>query len=117
MGRQPPVQMSGEEWRLVCEILRQQVPDREVWAFGSRATGTAKPYSDLDLAIIGITPLGMDRMAAIRDTFSESELPWKLDLVDWASASASFRKIIERDKVVLQRAPSPGRATKYGMGE
>jgi predicted nucleotidyltransferase len=71
------------------------------------------PNSDLDLAIIGITPLGMDRMAAIRDTFSESELPWKLDLVDWAS----FRKSIERDKVMLQRAPSPGRATKYGMGE
>jgi hypothetical protein len=43
MGRQPPVQMSGEEWRLVCEILRQHVPDREVWAFGSRAIGTAKP--------------------------------------------------------------------------
>jgi type I restriction enzyme S subunit len=29
-------------------------------------------------------------------------LPWKVDIVDWAVTSESFRKIIERDKVVIQ---------------
>ena len=33
------------------------MPNRKVWAFGSRATGTTKPFSDLDLAILGDQPL------------------------------------------------------------
>jgi type I restriction enzyme S subunit len=36
----------------VRRILQKHVPGYEVWAFGSRAKWTAKPYSDLDLVII-----------------------------------------------------------------
>ena len=39
--------------QLVRGILQEIAPDREVWAFGSRVKGTAKPYSDLDLVIRG----------------------------------------------------------------
>jgi type I restriction enzyme S subunit len=30
-------------------------------------------------------------------------LPWKVDIVDWATTTDSFRRIIERDKVVIQK--------------
>jgi type I restriction enzyme S subunit len=33
--------------------------------------------------------------AALADAFSASDLPWKVDLVDWVRASESFRRIIE----------------------
>jgi len=92
-----------EEWAIVSQILRSVIPGREVWAFGSRATGAAKPYSDLDLALIGETPLPLDTLAALREAFSESDLPWKVDLVDWATTNATFRKLIEARKVVVQR--------------
>ena len=59
------------QMRIVQNILRQHVPERLVWAFGSRATGQAKPYSDLDLAIIGSTPLGIGRQAALAEAFSD----------------------------------------------
>lgn len=59
----------------VKEILRRHVPDREVWLFGSRATGTAKKFSDLDLAIIGSTPLTLSQLAQLENDFDESELP------------------------------------------
>lgn len=36
-------------------ILQTEVPEREIWAFGSRATGAAKAHSDLDLAVMGDT--------------------------------------------------------------
>ena len=48
----PPIDVSPEEWRIIRDILRKHVADREVWAFGSRAKRTARRYSDLDLAII-----------------------------------------------------------------
>ncbi len=47
------LQIAPEHAAIVHAILQKNVPDREVWAFGSRVKGTAKPFSDLDLAIIG----------------------------------------------------------------
>lgn len=97
----PPIEVSPDQWQIVREILQRHVPQCDVWAFGSRARGGAKPYSDLDLAVICDQPLSIDVSSAMAEDFSESDLPWKVDIVDWASTSESFRKIIERDKVVV----------------
>ncbi|MBI1919502.1 MAG: hypothetical protein HYS23_00325 [Geobacter sp.] len=37
----------------------------------------------------------------LENDFDESELPFKVDLVDWASTSESFRKVISKTAVVL----------------
>ena len=99
----PPIDIRPDHWAIVREILRERVPQYEVWAFGSRVTGRAKPFSDLDLAIISQEPLGLDVGATLRDDFAESDLPWKVDIVEWATITDSFRGIIERDKVVIQK--------------
>ena len=99
----PPIDIRADHWAIVRDILRKHVPQCEVWAFGSRARGMAKQYSDLDLAVITDQPLSLSVSAALANDFSESELPWKVDVVDWATTSESFRKIIERDRVVVQR--------------
>jgi type I restriction enzyme S subunit len=82
----------------------KHIPQRVVWAFGSRARGMARPYSDLDIVIIGDQPLSLATSASLKDDFSESDLPWKVDVVDWATATESFRGIIEQDKAVIQNA-------------
>ena len=99
----PLIEIRPDHWEIVRDILQRHVPQFEVWAFGSRAKRTAKPYSDLDLAVITDKPLSLDIGAALADDFSESDLPWKVDVVDWATTSESFKQIIERDKVVVQR--------------
>ncbi len=98
----PAIDVTPSEWAIIQTILQKHVPDLDVWAFGSRARWTAKPYSDLDLAIITLTPLPLAVSAAMAEDFSESDLPWKVDLVDWATTSESFRQIIARDKVAIQ---------------
>lgn len=98
----PAIDIRPDHWQIVRHILRLHVPQYAVWAFGSRAKWTAKPHSDLDLAIITDKPLPLSVSAALADDFSESNLPWKVDVVDWAATSESFRKVIERDKVVVQ---------------
>lgn len=100
----PKIVISPSEWAIVRDILQRHVPDREVWAFGSRAKWTSKEFSDLDLAIIGDEPLSITTLASLSEDFSESELPYKVDIVDWATTSPSFRSVIERDKVVIQQA-------------
>lgn len=101
MAEIPPIDIRPDLWKIVRDILHKHVPQYEVWAFGSRAKGKAKPYSDLDLAIISDTPLSLETTAAMAEEFSESDLPWRVDVVDWATTSESFRKIIEREKIVL----------------
>jgi type I restriction enzyme, S subunit len=88
--------------QIVQEILQKHVPERAVWAFGSRAKWLTKENSDLDLCIVGETPLSFTTLGLLKEAFEESDLPWKVDVVDWATTSESFRKIIERDKVVVQ---------------
>ncbi len=90
--------------QMVLDVLQKHVPQYEVWAFGSRAKWTAKDYSDLDLCVVSDKPLSFSLLGALAEDFSESDLPWKVDVVDWATVSESFRKIIERDKVVVQMA-------------
>jgi type I restriction enzyme S subunit len=103
MSVQPLVDVRADLWGTVQRILRTHVPQHEVWAFGSRVNGAAKPYSDLDLAVVTQHPLPLDVLGALRDAFGESDLPWRVDVVDWACTSESFRRIIEQNKVVVQQ--------------
>ena len=91
-------------WAMVRAILTTHVPSHEVWAFGSRVTGSAKEFSDLDLVVIGEKPLSIAVHANLVDDFSESDLPYKVDVIDWATTDAAFRQIIQRSSVVVQRA-------------
>ena len=100
--------IAPEHLKIVREILRRHLPDREVRVFGSRVTGRARTFSDLDLAIMGEAPLPPGVTAALAEAFSESDLPFKVDIVDWATTGESFRKVIEAERIVLQ--PLPGNA-------
>ena len=106
MDDPPVIDIRPDLWLIVRDTLQRHVPDREVWAFGSRVQGRAKRYSDLDLAIISDTPLPLRVLTRLADDFSDSDLPWRVDLVDWATTSEPFRGTIERKKVVIQRVAS-----------
>lgn len=90
---------------IVRQILQQHIPNYEVRAFGSRIKGNAKPYSDLDLVVMTADrPLTLAEHADLADAFSESDLPWKVDVVDWSLISDEFKRIIKQKYVVFQVA-------------
>ena len=95
---------------LIKHILAEHVPDCEARAFGSRVTGTSEPYSDLDIALIGGAILDWREIEALRDAFSESDLPIMVDVVDWNAASESFREIIDKQCEIIHK-PSPHPST------
>lgn len=76
----------------------------DVRAFGSPVKHTAKPYSDLDLTLITNQPLSFAQLAAITAALATSDLPIRVNVVDWASASEAFRKHIALKSVVVQKA-------------
>lgn len=83
--------------------MHQLIPDTPVWAFGSRVTHTAKPYSDLDLVIVSKEHIPQALYYQIKDAMEESDLPFKVDILDWHRISPSFRAIIQKNYVVLDR--------------
>lgn len=95
-----PVQMA-----IVRAIVGKHVPEYAVWVFGSRIRADAKPYSDLDLVIMTEQPLDLSVYASLVDDFDESDLPWRVDVVDWACTTAEFQQIILANYRVLQHAP------------
>lgn len=110
-----PIDIRPDHLKIVQDILKTHIPNHEVWAFGSRAKWTAKDTSDLDLCVKGNEPLTLELLAHLRDDFSESNLPYKVDVVDWRGVSDSFRKIIEQDRVELPKAKdSDWREVKLG---
>lgn len=63
--------------------------------FGSRTSPTSKPYADLDLAIMGDEPVGLRTLALLKDAFAESDLSFRVDILQWCRTSPEFRKVIE----------------------
>ncbi len=94
--------LSADERRLVLKILAANLPPAsKVWVFGSRAGGRARRYSDLDLAIDAGRPLTLDETAGLAEAFSDSDLPYRVDIVDWRTIDGGFRKLIASERVAL----------------
>jgi len=86
---------------LVRKILARHAPGVRAWAFGSRATGNAERFSDLDIALDGDTDLDIAILADLRHAFQESDLPITVDVLDLCAARPDFRMRIERERVPL----------------
>ena len=96
------IRLSPQEEIIVREILQTHLPDREVWVFGSRIGDHPKPYSDLDLLVRGDASLPIGTLSELKDAFEESNLPFQVDIVEWAGTSERFRQIIAADYLVIQ---------------
>ncbi len=95
------IDLTPPQLEIVRAILQRHLPGRDVRIYGSRARGDAKPFSDLDLAVMGNDPVSPGTMAALQDDFTESDLPFKVDVLEWATLSESFREAIRKDLVIL----------------
>ncbi len=95
------IALTPDQLALVRKILHEYVPGADMRVFGSRATGTQKPMSDLDLCIMGEKSLDALTRSHLEDAFSESILPMKVDIVEWARVSEAFRHIIDGSSVPL----------------
>jgi predicted nucleotidyltransferase len=78
------IDMGAALLRQVQDILEEFAPTCEIWAFGSRVRKGAKPFADLDLAIISPDGTQVRQLALLASAFEESDLPFKVDLLDWA---------------------------------
>lgn len=78
---------------VIKKILQTYISDKSYRAFifGSRAIGKNRKFSDIDLGIIGTKSLSSKEFVTIKDKFDESDLPYRVDLVDFSNVSERFK--------------------------
>ena len=75
----------------------------KLYAFGSRVTGKHKRCSDLDLCYFEAMP--SKELMRLEEALMDSDLPYKVDLVDGASCNQAFQARIKAQMVALPQPP------------
>lgn len=107
--------MSAPDWGLppatleaIRGILAQEPAVEQAILFGSRAKGTHRPGSDIDLALVG-EGLNIDIVGRLARAFEESSIPYQVDLC-WLAAveHPPLREHIERvGQTLYERLKEP----------
>ena len=72
----------------------------KLYLFGSRAKGRARKYSDIDLAVD--SPELTDKIKSdLEIYFTDSTIPYEIDIVDLNNISEKFKNIISDDLVEI----------------
>lgn len=92
------------------EVFRRYPEVRKVLIYGSRAKGSFKPGSDIDLAVFA-TDMSSSRFAGLWSELDELPLVFTLDVVHWDTlGNAALQQRIVAEGVELLRGPTPSAA-------
>lgn len=95
------IDAKDEEIEFISKTIKKHISDCEIRVFGSRIKGKARRYSDIDIAIITNGKIEWSILGKIGDEFAESEIPYRIDIIDWNAIDESFRKIIEEKYEII----------------
>ena len=72
----------------VKDIVIGEIADAnvKVYLFGSWARGEERRSSDIDIALDWVGGAPPDKLARLRDVLAESDVPFRVDVVDLSSA-------------------------------
>ena len=85
---------------ILYSLLNKYLPDTDIWAHGSRVSGNAKPWSDLDLIVF----TGSDQkigLSMLKEALEESNLSFRVDLLEWDYLPDNFKANINASHAVL----------------
>ncbi len=93
--------LSQDQYQFLCNTLTPlQQKGAKVWCFGSRARGDFQPFSDLDIMIESELDLS-NEIAKISELISNSNFPYKVDLVELGNFAKEYRSSFQRDKILF----------------
>lgn len=93
--------VASEAKEKIIAVVSALVPEAKIYLYGSRARGTYKSWSDIDLALDAghpIEPRG--RIAELRDVLRELSIIYRVDVVDFNNISGVFKEEVTFDRVL-----------------
>ena len=95
------IAISANHLRYLLEQIELHTPKATVWAFGSRVAWSHRPASDLDLAIHCDKEIAKKALPKLGDILEESDLPFKVQLLDFDRLPENMQENIKKQYVVL----------------
>ena len=92
------IHMANKHWQIIVDILKKY--PYTFYAYGSRVKGEYKNSSDFDICFTESIPFNIQ--SHIEEDFEESDLPFKVDIIDFNLMNENFRKIISKDLLLIQ---------------
>ena len=87
----------------ILDTLKQKLTNGKFYIFGSRAKGTNKEYSDIDIAVkCNDKKISADVLGKLLITFTDSTLPYEVDIIDLNSIDENFKNLIKDDLIELK---------------
>ena len=74
--------------------------DVKIVLFGSRARGDNNPAADIDIGLIPSGELDNTRIALLHEKIEDLNIPYKVEIVNFAEVSESFKKEALRQVIV-----------------
>ena len=98
--------------RILEALLREHLPDVEVWAYGSRVNGRSHDGSDLDLVLRGpgLAEIPTGQLGDFEDAVRESSIPFLVEARDWTRLPERFHREIKQNYAIL--LPDAGLASE-----
>ncbi len=100
MNKEQLVDLDKNQLAILDKIIKRHIPNKTVWAYGSRVTWKASEISDLDLVVFDC---GSTEIADFKEDLEESDLLISVDVMDWENIPDNFKKNISKKYVVLQK--------------
>lgn len=91
--------LCAKELEIIQEILSHYEVIQSAVLFGSSVTGNFKTASDVDIALKGAITIKL--IAKIKAEFEDSNLPFFVDIVDYAKADNALKNEIDTQGVML----------------
>jgi predicted nucleotidyltransferase len=96
------IAISAAEYKIIKTIFAETCnTDISILVFGSRTTGTHTPFSDIDICLKASKALPHALLSDLHRRFSESNLPYRVDLIDYHRLTPCFQKVINTHGINL----------------
>lgn len=95
------------------EFVFKDIEDVKAYLFGSRAIGTHKKYSDVDIFLKSKDPSLNKKIETLKNNLEESDLPYKFDISNWSEIIPEFKKDIQKKKKLLWSADSVEKSSPW----
>ena len=104
-GKRPAgtLHLAARHRAMLEALLKEHLPEVEVWAYGSRVNGQSHDGSDLDLVLRGpgLAKIDISRLVDFEDALQDSTIPFLVEARDWARLPERFHQEIERNHIVI----------------
>ena len=84
-------------------VIKKYIPRGEIYLFGSRAMGTQRPSSDIDLVIKTDAVIDHHILNLIKEEIETLNIPFFIDIVDYNAVYEDMKNFIDKTGILWSK--------------